>query len=507
MSDENLSVEVTQTAPAKSVAKNYIYNMIYQVFLVIVPLLTTPYIARAIGVDGSGYFSYASSIVSYFTLFAALGFGYYAQRLIASHSGDKHQQTIDFWEIFVARLIPTAIALAVYFVLFAFNIYNDTYKLLMLILSINVLAVAFDVSYLLQGNEEFGKLVLRNIFIKVLSIACIFIFVKRPEHLWIYTLINAGSTFVSNLALWAYLPKMLTRVSIKEIKCMKHLPATLLLFIPTIAVSIYTTLDKTLIGAITQTASENGNYEYAERIVRLTLTVVTALGLVLVPRNTKFFAEGKRDDAISNIYLGIRFVFLLGMPIMLGLIAVADNFSPWFFSEEYTKVALLIKLLSPIVVIIGLSNVLGLQFLIPSGQDKKFTLAIIAGAITNFVLNCILIYFFKSEGAAIATIIAEGCVTAVMYTFVRKDLKIRKILNEAWKYIVASIIMFIPCYILNRILNPSILNTIIIVAVGVAVYAPLLLLLKDDFVLSILKRIFRHKRAQEDEGNKMPLSK
>lgn len=475
-----------------NVIKNYIYNLLYEVFLLIVPIAVTPYVARALGEGASGQYSYTFSISTYFTLFAALGFNVYAQRIIASHQGDKKQQTVCFWEIFFARLVPNIITLVIYYIMIFLNIYGEKYLTLVSVLSINVIAVAFDISFFFQGNEEFGKIVIRNIIIKSISIVCIFVFVKDSSDIVIYTIIQSATILLSNISLWLYLPTYFEKISFVELHPLKHIRPTLVLFLPTIATSIYTSLDKTLIGVITKSDVENGNYEYAEKLVKMTLTILTSLGTVMSPKNTKKFADGDFHGVEQNIYNTTRYVLFLGVPLMFGIISVADNLIPWYLGSGYEKAAHLMKILSPIIVIIGLSNVFGRQYLIPSNQDKKFTIAIISGALTNLILNIILINLFSSYGAACATVIAELVVTLVMLYYVHNDFKIAYMIKLSWRYFVAGLIMFVPCYFLGQYLEPAIVNTAIIAFAGASLYFVMVIFLKDKFVFELLYRINPH---------------
>lgn len=491
----------------KSLGKNYIYNLIYQLFLLIVPIAVTPYVARVLGDGGSGQYSFSFSILTYFTLFAALGFSTYAQREMAKYQGNKEKQSILFWEIFIARLIPVALSLVVYYALIGCNVYGQAYNTLMQIMAINVIAIVFDIAFFYQANEEFGKMVIINIIIKTLGFISIFFFVKQYDDLWKYTLIQSLTVLLGYLALWVHLPMSIHKVSIKEIHPWRHLLPTLILFLPTIATSVYTSLDKTLIGLlvpgeIVETLEngeqvvkkisdiENGNYEYAEKLVKMALTVITSLGIVMIPRNTKCYSEGKIEEVEKNIYTTLKIVFLIGIPLMLGCIVIADNIIPWYLGSEYTKAANLMKLLSPLILLIGFSNVFGLQFLIPTGKDKQYTLSIIIGAVLNLCLNLILIRYWKSYGAAIATIIAEGIVSITMYIFIHKHIKFLKVLLNSWKYLLAGIGMFVPCYFVGLKLAPSILNTFLIVLMGVGIYGVLLLLLRDEFLMKFCKKIF-----------------
>lgn len=470
----------------KSIKKNYIYNLLFQLFKVVLPIVVIPYIARTLGEDGTGQYTFAYSIVTYFVLFAGLGFENYAQRLIASHKDDKHQQSIDFWEVVIARSIPSLASIGLYILLISIGVFDSKYMVILYILGFEIVAVLLDTSFYFQGNEEFGIIVSVHAAVRILCYIFIFIFVKTQNDLWIYTLIQGASVVLSNVTLCLFLKGRISFINTKELNILRHLPPTILLFLPTIAVSVYTTLDKTLIGLITNIDSENGNYNYAEKLVKMSMMFVTSLGSVMIPRNSSQFADNDIEGVEKNINKSIRFVFLLGVPLMLGLIAISNNLIPWFLGDGYNKAAVLIKILSPLILLIGLSNVFGKQFLIPSHSDKKYTISIICGAAINLLLNLVLIRYLLSEGAAIATIVAETLITIIMFFFVKNKIKIGTSFIKSWKYIIAGAIMFVPCYFLGLYLSPSILNTLIIVVCGALLYFATLFILKDDFLINIV---------------------
>lgn len=490
----------------KSVKKNYIYNLIYQIFLVIVPLVVTPYVSRVLSPEGIGQYSFSYSLITYFTIFASLGFGYYAQREIAKHQDDIKRQSEIFWEINICRLLPVSIALVINVLLCIFKIYGQ-YSNLMLVFNINIISVALDIAFIYQGNENFSKIVIRNVIIKIISITFIFIFVKEQDDIIIYTFINSFMLIISNLSLWTNLSKTLVKIEMKKLKPFSHLKGTLALFIPTIATTIYTVLDKTLIGVLVDgtyviiengvevvkkySDLENGYYEQSEKLIKMAMTVITCIGTVMIPRNSKEFAEGNIEKIRSNIFTSSQLVMLIGLPMVLGLIATTSNFVPWFYGNGYDKCILLISLLSPLIIIIGFSNVFGLQYLIPSGNDKKFALALIAGSIVNVILNVILIPFFWSLGATIGTIVAELVVTIVMGVMVRKELNIFKVIVSSWKYILVSLVMFFSVLVVCRLLEPSFLNSCFLGFLGVFIYIILLIILKDKIVCNAINYLIK----------------
>lgn len=499
-----------------SVKKNYIYNLIYQVFLLIVPLVLTPYVSRVIGVEGIGKYSFSYSLISYFTILSNIGFNYYGQREIAKHQDDKYAKSKSFWEIILCRSIFVIVSTSLNLIFYSLNVYQS-YSQLMLILTINIFAVALDISFYFQGNEEFGKIVLRNIIIKSLSIILIIVLVKKPSDLWVYTLINASMVLLSNISLWSYMPKLLKKVKFKELKPFMHLKGTLILFIPTIATSIYLLLDKTLIGLLVPgtyteiidgvevikkvSDLENGYYEQAEKIVKMTMTVITAIGTVMIPRNSKEYAEGNIDKVKENIYTTSNLVWFIGIPMVLGIVAFSADFVPWFFGDEYDKVSILMSILSPIILIIGFSNVFGLQYLLPTGQDKKYTIGVLIGALTNLLLNLILIPFLYSIGAAIATVAAEAVITVVLLFMARRQLEVKKIFIGTWKYIIAGAIMFGCVFAISYFMQAKIYSTLLEVASGIIIYYMILMILKEKYCTSYTKKILNkfHKKNNEEQ--------
>ena len=474
---------------SKSITKNYLFNLINQILLIIIPIITTPYVSRVLGADGVGKYSFSNSIASYFVIFASLGFGYYAQREIAKYQDNKKKQSEIFWEIIIVRSASVSTALIVYFAAIVLGVFKEEYTLLMMILSVSILAVAFDISFLFAGNEDFSKTVLTNTVVRILNVIAIFVFVKDRNDLWKYVLITVLTVLTANASLAVYAKNYLCNIEIKSLRPIRHIKPAVILFLPTIAISVYTYLDKTMIGVITGSDFENGFYEQAEKIVKIVMTVVTSLGAVMIPRNSNAFERKDMQAIRQNIYRSVRFVLLLGIPMMIGLIAVSDNMVPWFLGDGYYKSANIMKILSVLILAIGLSNVFGLQYLIPAGEDKKFTISVTCGAFTNFLLNLVLIRLFKSYGAAIATIVAETVVTVIMFCFIRKNVSLCEILKNSTKYLISGIIMFVPCFVLGRILEPSIINTFIIVFIGVVVYLICLILLKDEFFLEIANRL------------------
>ena len=473
----------------KKLIKNYLYNLGYQVLIIILPLITTPYVSRVLGAKGIGTYGYTNSITQYFILFGCIGLNLYGQREIAYYQKDIEKRSKVFFELLLLRIITVSISIILYYFTFC---QNATYGYIFSIQIIDVIASMFDISWLYQGMEDFKKIVVRNTLVKICGLIIIFMFVKSPADLPIYVLSYSATLLLGNLSMWMYLPKFVKKVNLKHLNIQKHLRPTIVLFLPQIATSIYTMLDKTMIGALTGNTAEVGYYEQSQKIIKMAMTLATSLGTVMLPRVANLFKEGKIEEVKESMYSSFKFISFLTFPLCLGLIGISKGFVPWFFGKGYGKVVLNMMIISPIIIIIGYSNVIGTQFLLPTGRQKEYTLSVCTGTIVNLICNLLLIPQFLSYGAAIATVIAELSVTMVQVIATRKTFSFKYVFKLVYKYIIAAVLMLIVLLILNTIMTVGIIYTIIQMVIGGLIYLILLIILKDTtiktFVLKIIKR-------------------
>ena len=479
------SKKIAQT----SIKKNYIYNTIYQVLSLITPLITAPYISRVLGSSGVGIYSYTNSIVTYFTLFAALGTASYGQREIAMHRNDSKASSKLFWEIEFLSITTTAVSLIIWLIWICVSTqYTAVYG----VLTLSVLAVAFDISWYFGGFEKFKYIVIRNTVVKITGIALLFLFVKKETDILLYVCIMAATGLIGNISMWTYLPKLLSKVDFKTLHPFKvHLKQTFLYFIPTIATSVYTVLDKTMIGAITNSEELNGYYEQATKIIRMVESLLFSLNTVMVSRQSYLFAEGKADEIKEKIDKSFEFLFALAVPFMFGIWGVAENFVPWFFGNGYKPVVMLLYLMSPLPLVICISNIMGSQYLTPSGQRARSSKGIIVGAITNFILNLILIHKFGANGATIASLAAE-CVISVVYVHMSKEfINWHQIWNALYKKLIAGFVMFLGVLFLGKGYQGNIIISMVQVVLGAVIYGIMLIVLKDKVIYDAFRTIKR----------------
>lgn len=450
------------------VAKNFLYNVSYQLLVIILPLITVPYVSNILGSEGIGDYAFTYANMQYFVIFGMVGITLYGNRQIAYVRDNKEKLRNTFFSIYTLQLITTTISFILYLIfVLVFN--NGDYKWLYIVQGINIIASMTDISWLFMGLEQFKKTVVRNTIVKLASLASIFIFVKSSNHTVIYTLILALSALVGNLTFWLYVPKAIGFKSIKISELNLHLKASLALFIPQIAIQIYVLLDRTMLGAITDTV-QVGFYENSQKIVKIVLTLATAIGTVMMPKIANTVASGDMKKVKYYIKNSFFFVSALSIPLMFGLMGVAPELSPWFFGNNFAGIEKLIIISSLIILAISWSNVLGMQLLVPLNKTKEFTISVTSGAIINFVLNLVLIKNFGATGACISTIIAEFTVTSVQFYLLKDFIKAEELIKPVLLFIPASIVMYIFVRIIGNSMGAGILTNIVQGMVGVITY-------------------------------------
>lgn len=492
-----------------SLKKNYIYNLLYQILAVILPIITTPYIARVLGANGIGTYSYTISVVTYFILFGSLGINLYGQREIAYAQDNKQKRDKIFSELFIFKTIVLTITIGIFWFLFA---NAGEYALYYKILILEIVANIIDISWVYQGLEEFKKIVVRNTGVKLASTILIFVLIHSDQDIWLYILIYALTTLLGNLSLW-FKHKKYAELKFARLNIKQHIQPTIALFIPQIAIQVYVVLDKVMLGSILDNMDEVGYYEQSQKIIKVLLTIITSIGTVMLPRIAKTFTDNNFNQIKAYIYKIFNYVYMLSVPLVFGVIVTSRNFVPLFFGPGYEQVSLIMSTMSVIIVFIGLSNVIGIQYLLPTKQQKAYTISVTAGALINLSLNFALIRNMEAIGATIATVIAEFSVTAIQFFFIRKDFDINKILKISSKYLIAGIAMFLTCILIQVIVTDNMASLTAQVIIGAIIYFLTLIILKDDFTtnavnnyatkyITIMSKGRNNKEVQEKHAKK-----
>lgn len=484
----------SSTTKRHGLKANFIFNFISQILTLIVPLITTPYVWNVLGADGNGQYSFSLSIITYFTLIANMGFDLYGQKQIAACRDEKEKKSAIFWELFLLKTIFTTVSMGILLGILYGVGFGEKYDILILILSIQVVAVPFDIQFLFRGDEDFLSIAIRTILMKVIGMVCIFVFVKRSDQVWVYTLCLSLSIIASNLIMWPSAFRRIALVSPKKLSLFRHLVPSILIFLPTLAVTVYSVFDKTMIGLLAQNPDvENGYYEKAYQLNCVAVLLVTIISPVMVSRNAYDYSEGNHERMREHLYAASRYVWMMGLPLIIGFSVLSHNLCNWFFRTEYDGIPILLMIMSVRCVVSGFGEVLGNQLFIAIGKNQYPLIATIGAAVINLTLNFFMIPVYGALGAAIATAVCEVANTIVLFIIagVKKYVSPLKIITSSWKYVLSAGIMFVPIFFLQRAMGETVWTFLLITFTGMAVYALSLALLRDAFFLKYVKIALR----------------
>lgn len=470
----------------KSVIGNYLLNLFYQILVIALPLITTPYVSNIFSPEVFGSYTYTQSYVTYFTLLGCVGIGLYGQREIAYVQDDKEKRSKLLFELVSLKAITISIALSFYLIFVGLY---QAYTTLFLIQCIDILANILDINFFYQGMENFKRIVSRNILVRIIGIICIFTLVKQESDLYLYVIIQSLSLFGGNLLMWFSLKHHIVLKKYK-LEIWKHFKPTLVLFLPQIAVSIYTVLDRTMIGLLSDTA-QCGLYEQAQKIVKLALTIVTSLGTVMLPRIAAMYSQDDKEKIVEYIHTSLRFILMIAIAMTFGLIAVADNLIPWFLDETYLGSIPILRISAPLCILIGISNVIGLQFLLPTKKQREYTTSTILGSLVNVAVNFLLIPRLLASGAALASVIAEAAVTISQLYFVKDHINFIDILKQCKWYMLGAFIMFVIVYPYALYLKPGMVNTLVCACLGALIYFGVLIVVKEPLIFDFISKLRR----------------
>lgn len=456
------------------IVKNFLYNASYQVFVLLIPLITTPYLARILGPTGVGINSYTNSIIQYFILFGSVGVNLYGNRQIAFVRGNKDELTNTFFEIFLMRVFTIVLS---YIGFLVFLMFMKQYRIYYLMQSISIVAAAFDVSWFFMGMEDFGVTVIRNLVIKLLTLISIFSFVRTPNDLGVYILILSLSLLLGNLTLFPKLWKYVSWPRIRKLNIWRHLKPSFLLFIPQIATQVYLVVNKTMLGSMTNVENA-GYFDQSDKLIKMVLAVVTATGTVMLPHVANAFANGQSKKINKYLYTSFQFVTAISVPMMFGLVSIAPMFVPLFFTDRFLSVTPLISIESVVIILIAWSNAVGTQYLLPTKRVRAYTASVVIGALVNIVLNIPMILLWGAIGTALATVVSELVVTVYQLLSIRSQIEYKKLFKDLGKYLSAGVIMYAVIFYINIFLPSSWISISIDIVVGALVYCLFLFLFR-----------------------------
>lgn len=418
-----------------SIRRNFIYNSLYEILIILIPLITTPYLTRTLGAVGVGEYSYRYSVARYFGLFILLGVNKYGNRSIAKCRNDSIELSKTFWSIYSFQMIMGTIVTSIYVIYSA--IIND---IISFIMGLYVFSCVFDINWFYFGLEKFSFTVSCNSIIKICSTIVIFLGVKSKTDVWIYCLILTSASLITQVVLWPKAVKIVGYYKPKLNEIYIHIKPNLILFIPVVAISLYKTMDKIMLGMMTS-LNQVGFYEASEKIVGIPIAFVEALGTVMLPRVSNIVAKNS-DNEVELLYKSLLLSLFLSTSLGFGIMGLAKDFIPFFYGTGYEACLPLYYILLPASIFISVANVIRTQYLIPHSYDSIFVISTIIGAVVNIILNIILIPNFKSIGAALGTLFAEASVCIYQIIKIHSYIPIFDYLKRGSVLVLCGGIMF-----------------------------------------------------------------
>lgn len=473
---------------------------IFKTFLgVVFPLVTFPYTSRILQPNGIGMVNFAQSIVSYFSIFASLGIYSYGIREAAKIRDDRQKLSKFCKEVFILNIIATVVAYVLLFTSFFFIQELSPYKSLLCVTSATIIFTTLGMDWLYKAEEDYFYITVRHLFFQVLSMVLLFVFVKTKDDYLKYAAISVFANVGSNILNFFHAKKYISFRHCSIENPLRHLKSVLVLFSMSIAISIYTTLDTTMVGLLSGDY-QVGLYSASTKINKIVLQLVTSLGFVLMPRLSYYI--GKKDFQNFNklVYKGVDVMFLLSIPCAVGLSVLSEPIILLLSGSKYTEAIPVMRMMNPIIVVIGMGSLLGSQILIPMGKEKYTLVSEIIGAVSNFTLNIILIQKYKAFGAAIATLTAEALVTATQLFFARKYFSLKRFFYPMLVYLFDAGIMAVVVLFFGSFFESQITRLFVGILAGVATYVLVLVIEKNGCTLGIISSVKRKIWKKQTEG-------
>ena len=435
-----------------SAKKNTLYNMAYRVFSILLPLATAPYLSRTVGQAGVGLYSYSWNLSYIFVLIGLLGLENYGVRAISRVRDQRTELDRTFSEIYCMQrwvALPVLLLWIVYVLCFAGEEKEISLSLTMMSISCLV-----NLDWCLMGLDQFRPIALRNTAVKLLAAACVFLFIHGPEDLWIYGLAWSAATLVGCLlSAWSLRGKVsIVHVSFRS--AFRHFLPCMTLFVSVLAVSIYRTMDKVMVGGLAGMA-ENGLYENAEKIVYCLSGFISAFGTVMLPRASHLLQNGKEKEVRTTMLLSMHLILCMTAGMAFGLLSIADTFIPLFYGPDFVGSVRLIIPLGFTLIMIGFANVIRTQWILPHSADHIVVRSVVAGAVINLLLNILLIPRLGAMGAVIGTLFAELTVPVVQGIHLRHALPYPVYLRILSVYMTIGFIMTFAVRSVTHLLAPA----------------------------------------------------
>ncbi|MDF7672266.1 oligosaccharide flippase family protein [Lactobacillus sp. ESL0701] len=463
---------------------NILYNAVYQIFLVLVPLITVPYLSRILGPKTYGIYSNVNNIMQFLMIFCTLSISYIGMRTIAQVRafGTKQDLTDAFWGLWYFQASASVVTIVL--VVAAASLFHIKYWNYLLLMLPYLISAQVDISWFFQGLAAFGRVVLKNTAVKLVSVVLILLWVKSPGDLWKYMLIMSVSTMLGSFVFWFDIHRFVGGPVKHFYKYQTTIKAIITLLIPQIATQIYTSLDKPILG-IFKNSTQVAFYDNSQRISNMVLGVITSISLVIMP---KMASEGKDEQRLvlkksleATVWLGTMFAVII--------MANTREFVPFFFGAKFTPMVPLMFFFTLTIVMIPTGGVFANQFALANHRDRDYALPVIVGAILEVVLSFFLDQFYGATGAMVAILITEFVVLILRLWIVRDGYDFKYSFKEIPKYFIIAAIVLAVGMLMPQLVSSAFLNMTIKSIIMLVLYMALMFMMRLDFNQDIVQLI------------------
>ena len=394
-------------------------NAILTMSSIIFPIITWPYVSRILLPDGTGKVSFATSVIGYFSMFAQLGIPTYGIRACVKVRDNKKELSRTVQEIMVINLITCAIVYVVFFGAVAFVPRLQDERMLYIVMSLTILLNAIGVEWLYKAMEQYSYITIRSVFFKFVALVALLLLVHEKQDYIIYGGITIFASSASNIMNFFHIRKYVSLRPVGGYHLKKHLKLIVIFFAMSVATTIYTHLDTVMLGFM-KDDTEVGYYSAAVKIKTILVSLVTSASAVLLPRMTYYVETRNKEDFYRIAKKTMNLIFLLATPMMIYFILYAKEGIFFLSGDAYTNSIIPMQIIMPTLLLIGMTNILGIQIMIPMGKEKQVLYSEIAGAIVDLIINILLIPKFGSAGAAFGTLVAELVVFIYQFFAIRE---------------------------------------------------------------------------------------
>ncbi|MFT8469950.1 MAG: oligosaccharide flippase family protein [Oenococcus sp.] len=466
------------------VFQNLIYQSFYQLLKIMMPLITVPIVSHALGASGVGQYSFANSIAQYFVLVAALGLPLYGTREIAKARDSKKELSQEFWSLEGFSLILMSGIVILYLSTGLFFHLGLVYFVQVIL----VIGTGLDISWFFMGMEDFKKITLVNFVLQVFYFVAIVTQINSSNDLIKYTVFISSIALLNPLSLWLFVRGKIFFVTPKIANMFAAMKESFLLFIPQVAIVLYTNMNKTMLGVLSS-KSYVGVFTNALLVSTTVITLISTIDTVLMPHATRLFVQKKDTQGYLMIQKVLNFEIFFTIAIAAGIYAITDKLIPWFFGNTFSSMEYVLPIVGLLVIVIPGGMTISRQYLIPQGRISEYNNSVYVGAVISVFLNFILIPILGAIGAALVSVIAEAIIWLIRLVDFWKRTHLSYSSRQVLLNLLSAVVMIVVIKITTSGLRATIVTTIIQVVIGGIVYLVLTTAMKANPMMAVLKKI------------------